>query len=391
MITFSALDRVIHCPLSAMLPTTPDTSDHARAGTARHAYLEALGNGATPDAALLVVPEEHRGMCAEIETEGLPLGPPYQHEVALALDPRNATARVLGQGLNRQYPPLLPGEICGTADVVRIDDFVEAHDFKGDHNKALEPASTSLQLRAAALCGCIKSGASSALVSHIHIRDDGTHWQDGPHEVGILDMLDDARRITNALDVVASGVKTDPVSGAWCRYCPARLACPESVTTFAALTVQTTGVVPIEAELMRRIREDPEGARAAVARAASIIGAMTGQLKAYAEECGGWQTASGQWYGKHVVDRSEIDGVVAFGVALDAYGEEVARAAVSMESSAAAIERAAKKAKEILGRTDAVAAGEFKVAPAKRALLAEVEKRGGIITKKQNRTEEHRR
>ena len=54
--TGSGLDRFVNCRASSALPRVwSEVGTAARLGTAIHAYLEALANGAPPEDALLVV------------------------------------------------------------------------------------------------------------------------------------------------------------------------------------------------------------------------------------------------------------------------------------------------------------------------------------------------
>lgn len=408
--TFSMLDRIVACPTSEALPATPrpaeDDDDDAPRGNSRHEYLRALTDQESKP--LANVPSVHHEMCEAMEIYDLEeIHWPYECEEAVAINLDTLEVRRLGHNIHRVYPDLGPGWIYGTVDAwrfqllqgtrVRSTHAVAIVDHKGCRDPSLAPAATSLQLRFALLCALIITGGTEGEVSHRHWRDDGTSWLDGPHVVTLFELLEDVRRVSAALTLtgqasalLARGLVPDVNPGRWCRYCPAILACSETRKTWTALTAPPGpgGVVPAQADLMAMIRRDPAGARAAYEEAKRRIGEVGSQIAIYAQEVGGFDLGGGKRYGPHPVEDKKWDAGIAFAALTETHGSEAACAGVEMKATAASIERGLKAAKAKI--SDPVKAKAFKVATHLRAMLSEIEARGGRTTTNKTKTGEYR-
>lgn len=248
MNTASALDRIAACPASEALPHALRTNDDAKRGHARHAFFEAIPNIGREEA-LKLAPEKYRDELAlidlSVETgigEFLD-GTKFLQEVAFAYDPATDKARVLGQGLKRNYSSALPDEVVGTCDIVGVTaDAVVIPDFKGAHAQ-LEPKEMR-QLLFLAMVACKVYDRQRAVSGVIRIREDGSSFYQRVDfdEFDLasfqLELPDIVARVEDAKQSLQANMR--PVSlieGEHCRYCPAFPFCPAKmalVRSFAA-------------------------------------------------------------------------------------------------------------------------------------------------------------
>lgn len=175
----SGLNRDANCPANRSLPQVETNSPDAARGTSIHHYLELLGGGMEAEQALAQIPEEHRQLCQDLQTDDLPLDPEeYRQEVAFAYDLETGAARELGAGLQRDYSARTPSEVVGTADVAHRDQ-VEVIDWKCDaFESTCPPPKKNPQLLFLALALARVRGADSAVVRIVHIKADGANWQE---------------------------------------------------------------------------------------------------------------------------------------------------------------------------------------------------------------------
>jgi hypothetical protein len=344
--------------------------------------------------ALARVPAEHRMACAAIDLNGLPVGPGYSPELALAYNVELGTVRTLGMGLGRNYGTLVPAEVAMSIDVAAIaEDEVQVWDYKtgAGHDRVGPPtAAENPQLHVAAIALAAVHGKKQARVALIHLREDGTHYEDSAVldeldlEMFAVELRDIHRRVELARREVASGKTPDVREGAWCRYCPAFASCPAK----AALAM-TLGLEPasLAADIKRYLT--PTGAakaRVKLKEAKRVLAEVERAIHAYAEETGGFEIAPGVVFGPHETTEEVLDGVGAFDTLELAFGVHVAREAVSMKASKASIERALR------GVWDArKAAGEKVTLKAlKDEALEAIRAAGGVTVKTTVEIGEHR-
>lgn len=383
MISASRLNRIAACPASAVLQQVEHTSDDAARGIAIHRFLEQCAQVGR-DAALAEVSESVRATCEAIDVASLPIGEPYQAEVALAFDPVTRTARVISAGKGRNYGGRKTGEIVGTADVVGVvDGRVYVADYKTGyaHDLHSPPAARSLQLRFLALAACHSYGFASAVVELIHIREDGSTWRDRAE----LDSFDldafsvELRRIAERVEKARQTPNPTVYDGPHCRYCPAFAACPKN-TALAVRIASEPG------ELVEEIRRSLTPERAAKAytlatQAKRLLDEVLGSIYAYATEAGGIDLGDGLVLGPTETKRETVDGRSAFAALSTLHGPEVAMAAVKLDTSKAAIERALR------GIADSKrAAGEKVTLKALREEVLERVRESGGITEKVTQT-----
>ena len=225
--------RADACPGSAALPAIGEPAgDPARKGTAIHDFLENCVKK-NRDEALRLVPQEFYDACEVIDITALPAGNPesWRVEVAFAYDWRAGTARILGEGMGRNYGELGPNEIPGAVDVAGVTaDASVIYDYKTGR-AAQEPPEAHWQLKFLGLASATAYGKDEAHVGLIRIWDSITHF-----EVGHFDALDLANvrhqivdimeRVEDAMATVARGALPELNVGGHCTYCPAFRICP---------------------------------------------------------------------------------------------------------------------------------------------------------------------
>lgn len=234
-VTASGIWRAILCLGSAILPRTSETSEYTEDGNAVHAFLMNVNRLRSRDEALVLVPKEHRGACALIDTEKLPVdAAKYAAEVAFALDVVSGKGRELHRKGDRDYSMCTPTEIAGTADVVALvgDDTVLVVDYKRGHSYRPHPEVNwqfkFLALAAARAYSTSERTITRALVQMVRIGEDGY-----PYTIrGELDLFDlaevseEVRELhANGMRAAAADVELPLVTGSHCKGCPAMLRC----------------------------------------------------------------------------------------------------------------------------------------------------------------------
>ena len=250
-ITASEWNRVAACPASAALPAIlGSTSRPAQAGTARHQYLRdvpRLGR----DAALALVPEQHREMCGAIELDGLPLDAAHcRYEAAMVLNLQTGEARDLGDDVDRQYGELGPYDAPGTADVMsrersrRLAGAGYVADYKSLYDAVTPPVGQDLQLGHNACCAAALLGYSCVMAEKFYLNSDGTWhnesitWDMFALAAIRLRLLAAHTRAAAARALYLAGTMPDVVAGPHCGYCPARKSCPDKLALLQEVVLQ---------------------------------------------------------------------------------------------------------------------------------------------------------
>ena len=417
--TASSIFRAAHCQGSCALVQVHSSSEASAKGRNGHRFLELVPKlGA--EKALDQVPADHREFCERIELDGLPLGPEYRQEMAFAFDASTGKARVLGQGLDREYPPLAPTEIAGTLDVIGLVDGSDGQreyiieDYKFDGYESHSPApDENPQLFFGALCLSRLSSVERFRVALRHFRPDGSHWREEA-EIDALDLDSFALKLRQLLDRIHAAEdtvfagKTPEVSrGAWCRFCPAVTSCPPILAMVRAAAVDPR--VPA-GELQAMMTAAGQGDITARTRAAGMAYA---RLKEIEDALKPWKSAlylfasetpipleDGRIYGMVQRPVDELDARKARQVLAQLYSPDVAEAACEFETSKAAIERAVKpiwirQVKDWQEQKASVSASALKVkkptlTALKDAALAALDKAGGVKSKLKRQVRLHR-
>ena len=244
-LTASGLERAERCPASFALPAVESReTDAMRAGTGRHAFLDAvaahLPSDAARETALDMIPRDApwRAQCEAIDlaellaVTGADTG---RIEVALshAWSPRDDAAQALDVVTHRSYPDA--AGIPGTLDwlVTGPDGRVCVVDFKG--SQPTTPARNNLQLALYALSVARVRGLDSVAVQLVYLGEDGSVTAD----TEMLDAwnLDAAAerirrvwyRVSGARDAVLRGQSPEMRTGEHCGDCPCMSVCPAMV------------------------------------------------------------------------------------------------------------------------------------------------------------------
>lgn len=243
----SGVERTVHCDASGVLPKHYEAGNvYSDGGTEKHAYLERISNGATPAESLELVPEEYRPACEEIDVESM--GElKLSAEVTIVYRPESGTARILGQGLSRNYAGVGDDEIPMTLDLVGVD--LEAHrgevvDHKFGWSQRM-PAPLNWQIKGGAL-GLAKVYDLDEVGGTLLLHREGrpTPYRDRA-VFGAADLLvaeDDLRRTFDRVlrnrERYARGESVAATEGSWCKYCPSFWECPAKLGAVkAALAV----------------------------------------------------------------------------------------------------------------------------------------------------------
>jgi hypothetical protein len=203
----SALPRFVACRGSAFLPQVQSLPDEdTQRGQAIHGWVL---EGREP-------PEEFRDECRALDVSALPEG---ESEVAVAYNWREDSARILGKGLNRQYPAE-GDELCGSLDRVVLQPesvlVVDVKTGRCSHEQA------RWQLVAGALAMCRATGRDSAVIAVAHVVD-GALVMGRAEMLGPLELAAAAAEIEAAFSAPPTA---NVVEGDHCRHCPAFAACP---------------------------------------------------------------------------------------------------------------------------------------------------------------------
>lgn len=351
MISASAIPRLLACPASHRLPHHDYQSTHATAGSDRHAEAEAAADTGG---------ELHPAVVA-LMIEGDQLAT----ECAFAYDCATDSARELGH-VDRRYADLAPYELPGTMDLlIRGEGRAVVVDYKSFAE--VDPAERNTQLATYALMVARCYGLDEVTVAIIYLVGGR---RPSIATLGPLDLDAHAARLRRLhVEVARPSV---PVSGPHCKYCPAFLSCPVQ----HALVIDVGDALPLEIE--RRIPFDDDQAAAEafdlLARIKTLQTRIQAALYARAAERP-VPLANGMILGARTVEGNDrIDGNVAYEVVRERHGQAVADQAVERHATK---KRLSDALKPLVG----------KLAPELRAVLAEVEARGGIERRESTRVE----
>lgn len=348
-----------------------DTPPGAREkGHARHAHLCRILNGMDVSISNALAPNEHREMLRNMDLDDVPVGKPWVGEIAIAIDPTNMTARILGYDIGRQYDheslrangvePLRPTEMPMTLDAAYLDPLrVKYLDHKGNHDPTLLPAKEARQMRRGLLGLMLITGATEGDVAHMHWRDDGTHWIDGWHTLTMGDLLADAAeleadlvKVQQGRALLADGIAVPANPGIHCRWCPAIRSCPEAARTWALATAEpVNGSRPFLARFAELLTTDRRAAHELLRFAKKVIGEAEALEIGNVKEFGPIPTRDGWEFGVPASGRTQIKGDVAYQVMANKFGQDAALGAMDMKTTQKAIKAAARAAKLPIQKT----------------------------------------
>lgn len=328
--TASSLERALACRASERLPHIRRESGRAARGTALHAYLEALSGGATQDVALALVPEQWRADASALPLESMPLGHSYMPEVALAWDYVTGEARILGQGLGRDYSSARPTEFVGTVDVMAVlPDRVWIADYKSSRG-GKTGAKNSAQLGLLALAAARVAGVESAEVVLVFL--DGTQPDGASLDAFDLDRWEG--RLRDLAAYYESDAQDAPRMGEWCRYCPSLASCPAQQQTLALVATGEVLPATLTPEVVARAWHRLQAIRGAVEAAGEVIDAYARQTPV--------DLGDGRELREVTTSRESVDGGAAWRVLVEFAGQDVAEAACTLSASKSSVTKAVK-------------------------------------------------
>lgn len=353
--TASSLQLAMTCPASQALPHQAKSHTAADDGNDRHELLvKALaGQEVKPDE-----PRHIEWLEAVLpETEPL-VGMASEVAFGLVIDDRHK-GLLLGANLGRVYPEVPAHTYVGTADYyrpARDEDRVVVVDLKTGQSDVPHPK-RNLQLHMLAAAAALWEGLGEATVGILQAPEGRNPWWRWHHldalalaEVGDrLEALD--ARIARARKDVAKGEVpwADLATGDHCQHCPARVHCPAQTALARRLGQDPQDVAN---ELLSTLTPESAGNVLLRVRAVrDVLKAVDAALYAYATEAGGIPLPDGRVWKKVDKTRACLDGPKTLDALTALHGLEVGKAAVVMESSKAAIERALAPVYEARKRT----------------------------------------
>ena len=239
--TPSSFPRLQKCVGAAVLPQADEVRDGMERGTALHAHVERMANGATRAESVAEVPDQWRADASAIDLDPAMLRNGAA-EVAFALDVERGTARELGRGMSRTDAKALivQGEIAMIADWVSIvGGEVVVSDWKTGLAESLVPAPRNAQLltyMASALLAYRGQGVSTARGALVRVDRDSPYWErtDAMDALDVEAHLESIRRLLRrakeARELYSTSGELPPLAiGTHCDWCPSRRFCPAQI------------------------------------------------------------------------------------------------------------------------------------------------------------------
>ena len=370
--TGSGIERAVACRFASVGPRIwCESGDDAEAGTEKHAHLQRVSNGVTPEESLANVPEAYREEAAAIDLDALRGELSLSAEVSLAYNVADDTARVLGTSTDRDYSTVTDDEIPMTLDVAGVGpDRVVTADYKTGFAK-LTRAVDNWQIRGGALAMSLAFDRYQADSQLITIRRDRAPWRDrATFDAFDLTRFADELRATKArIDAdraaFARGEHVEPTEGPWCRYCPCAWSCPAKVGAMR-LALGDTSNLPVTAADAGMLWERVDAGIKALKKLKSELISLASH--------------------EPLLLRIEDDGTAVYLGRTEKPGNEELIATIAIDEAAAVlgVEADAAFQREVAGLDVTKAAIErackargVKVAPTMKAILARVRARGG--------------
>lgn len=393
----SGLARALLCAPSAASPGGVNVlNEYADRGTGAHDFLTNVQKYGREKALELVPADaEWTALCEAIDLESLP---PMSlsasaAEVAFRYNLTTDTAKEVGRNIGRAYPPgKLNDDVDGTIDYLSLladGETVFIVDWK--FGRGWVPrARDNAQLKFAALAACRAYGRSRAQVAITRISEDGTPWNDkAVFEAFDLDSFaDDLKalhtRVVQLRAEIQAGAVPAVTMGPHCKYCPAQRYCP-GVTSI----VREVASAPEHWSASFKDLLTPETATLAYIKVRQVETALKiakEGLALFARE-NPIDLGDGNVYGYVAGEETEINAEKAFDVLATKYGVDVAKAAMTFETSKAGVERAARIVVEAARKADK----KLTIKTTKDEALTAIEAVGGITKRAKQTLKEHKR
>ncbi len=371
--TGSGIERAMNCAATSVLPRVwSESSVYAQRGTAIHAHLERLAHGMPEAESLALVDVEHRDAAATVDTASLADDLTLSPEVALAYRPSDDTARLIGQGLARDYSTVGLDEIPLTIDLAgKRQDHGVVRDYKTGHRNVTR-AGVNWQMIGAALAVSRTFDLDEMEAEVIYVRPGRDVYRDTARLTG-LELAGAAAELRALMPRVerdrarlAAGEHVEPTEGSWCQYCPSRFACPAKVGTLQLALDLATGAQIVPAGDLVKAREMLRAAHKELSRIEKQLDDTLSTPVLLDVDPDGTQ----RWYGAH---REQGPDVIDGRIAVAAVAAHLKRPEAEVRD-----ELVGKVTKERIKQLAAKVAPHGAIAATERSLLAAIAAAGGI-------------
>lgn len=371
--TGSGVERHMNCAASAVLDRVwSESSTHAARGTAIHDHLYRMAQGMPEDESLALVDIDHRDAAKTCDVTALADDLTLSPEVALAYRPADDTARLIGQGLARDYSTVGPDEIPLTIDLAgRRQDHAVVRDYKTGHRNVTR-AGVNWQLIGAALAVSRTFDLDEVEAEIIYVRPGRDVYRDTARLTGLelagyaAELRASMTRVERDRARLAAGEHVEPTEGSWCQYCPGKWTCPAKVGTLRMGLEIAAGRQVVPAGDLVKARELLRAARKELTRLEEQLDDALSTPVLLDTDPDGTQ----RWYGAHREPGPDvIDGPIA-----------VAAVAAHLKLPEADVrdELVCKVTKERVKKLAAKVAPRGAIAATERSLLAAIAAAGGI-------------
>lgn len=351
----SAIERVSLCRASVALPHANHESEWTTRGTAIHSFLEDCSRVGR-DAAISLVDEEFRGVCEELNLDGLHEQLSLAAEVALAYDCETDTARELGRGQGRAYDDVKDTEIPATLDCVGVRPVVRGMrglvvDWKSGWSTRRK-IDNVVQLDFGALCTARAYGCDVVEVQLVHVHEDLQPWVQRRIVEGweidafasyVREIYREARELR---ELMKSGkIPTDFSTGAWCTYCPGREFCPAQTSLLRSVLRRDLydgplKVSPISDDALVDIWNQIHEAQGVLSLAKSKVMAIAANRTLH---LGKTPTGLDRWLGKvRYEGNDKLDGEIVYDVLATMFNDDVASKATKVVATKKDVDAAIK-------------------------------------------------
>lgn len=337
--TPSAFPRLKRCLGAVVLPRVDEEMPAMARGTAIHAYLERIANGATPAESLAKAPAEWREDCAAVELGALPPLASGLAEVGFLLDVDAGTARVVQDAHHRTAvrAAARDGETPMLVDWVAQEGEGRGVvlDWKSGRAEEVARASVNLQIRTYAATALLAYSWESVRYGLIRVDGDRPRWDVAEMDwLEAQEVLDEVRALrAAALSTVEAHAKDGTLPtlrlGPWCDWCPSARQCPARVRAVQAV-LDGSALASVERATTRAM--SPEEAGELYSRLLAgkdALDTMIADLKFLAARVpGGLPLPSGKVLAEVEKRETSPDPERVVGVLARVYGEDAARHAL---------------------------------------------------------------
>lgn len=386
----SEMGRLMVCTAAGVLDRVGNISPQSDTGSGMHAFFRDVQEHGRDEALARVAPELlERAELVDVASLLPPGAETLPGEVALVYDAETEQVRFLGYDIGRNYSkdaPLGPNEIPMSLDVVTLS---PGHAFIGDFKTGrgkVPPARRNWQLKLGALAVCRWKGLDCATTGIIHVPESGQPYTDE----AVLDGFDldsiaaDVRLMAKRIRAARES-KNAPkaVTGEHCRYCPSFQFCPAQTALVRRLAADPK-------ELTTEILGQLSAGEVSVAyrrfrEIQSVVKAMGESFYAYANQHA-IDVGDGWVYGAKQTEAVELDAEKTWAILEIQHGRDIARAAMTLETSKAGVGRAMRIVQQEMGK----AGQKVTLKELNEKALAAIAKAGGMQTKTKTRVEEHK-